>query len=287
LILGLTGVELFESAAHGFDTRLHREKLLDVRFGEIEHRMHCTRRGFLGAIAAFPAAFRLTAAEPLSIDLGYRQMYNLQFDDAHRTFAEWRRTNPGDPLGPASDAAAYLFTELDRLRVLESEFFVSDQRFFGTRPAPDPAVKRKFESALSDTEALASRSLTRNASDADALFANLMRHGLRADYLGLVEKSNLAALRETVAGRSAAEKLLNVRPDYYDAYVAIGVENYLLSFKAAPLRWLLRIGGAQTYKFYMDSYFFHKGKTYYWKIRARNASGNWGPWSDIHSFTPM
>ena len=52
-------------------------------------------------------------------------------------------------------------------------------------------------------------------------FADLMRHGLRADYLSLVEKSNLAALKETVQGRSAAERLLKVRPDYYDAYVAI------------------------------------------------------------------
>jgi len=37
-------------------------------------------------------------------------------------------------------------------------------------------------------------------------------------------------------------------PSCYDAYLAIGVENYILGLKPAPVRWLLRIYGAQTDK---------------------------------------
>ncbi len=40
--------------------------------------------------------------------------------------------------------------------------------------------------------------------------------------------------------------LLNTHPDCYDGYLAIGVENYLLSLKPAPLRWVLNWTGAQT-----------------------------------------
>jgi hypothetical protein len=40
--------------------------------------------------------------------------------------------------------------------------------------------------------------------------------------------------------------LLNTHPDCYDAYLAIGVENYLLSLKPAPVRWILNWSGAQT-----------------------------------------
>jgi hypothetical protein len=36
------------------------------------------------------------------------------------------------------------------------------------------------------------------------------------------------------------------QPGFYDAYLAIGIENYLLSLKPAPMRWLLRVGGAET-----------------------------------------
>jgi hypothetical protein len=37
-------------------------------------------------------------------------------------------------------------------------------------------------------------------------------------------------------------------PTCYDAYLAVGVENYLLSRNAAPVRWILRMSGAQTDK---------------------------------------
>ena len=46
--------------------------------------------------------------------------------------------------------------------------------------------------------------------------------------------------------RATAEKLLMIQPNYYDAYLALGVENYLFSLKPAPVRWFLQAGGAQT-----------------------------------------
>ena len=49
-----------------------------------------------------------------------------------------------------------------------------------------------------------------------------------------------------VAGDALAERLLAVDPTYYDAYLAVGVENYLLSLKPAPMRWVLGWTGAQT-----------------------------------------
>ena len=50
-----------------------------------------------------------TAPDPVSLETGFRQMYNLDFDGAHQTFATWEGAHPEDPLGPASNAAAYLF----------------------------------------------------------------------------------------------------------------------------------------------------------------------------------
>ncbi|HEX5230514.1 MAG TPA: hypothetical protein VFW44_22540, partial [Bryobacteraceae bacterium] len=46
--------------------------------------------------------------------------------------------------------------------------------------------------------------------------------------------------------RATAEKLLMLQPNYYDAYLAVGVENYLFSLKPAPVRWFLQAGGAET-----------------------------------------
>src|SRR5512133_3439512 len=93
------------------------------------------------ALALFPAA----RADFTPLDHGYRQMYNLQFDAAHHSFQNWERVHPDDPLGPVSDAAAYLFSEFDRLHILQSEFFLDNNSIFQfRRPNADPSVKKKF-----------------------------------------------------------------------------------------------------------------------------------------------
>jgi len=200
-------------------------------------------------VACALAACTMTCAaadltRPASLEDGYAQMYNRQFEDAHRTFRQWQAAHPANPLGPVSDAAAYLFSELDRLRILQSEFFAEDQRFLKTRkPTADSALKIEFEKDLAQADQLAT---AKPSGDTDAQFAAVLEHGLHSDYLALIEKRYVAALGETKQGRTAAERLLASHPDYYDANLAIGVENYLLSLKPASLRLLLRAGGAET-----------------------------------------
>ena len=186
---------------------------------------------------------------PTTLDAGYRDMYNLQFGEAHRAFEQWQQVHPDDPLGPVSDAAAHLFSEFDRLHILESELFVDDEKFENrSRPAPDPQLKRAFDVQLSKAKRLAQQALARDPHDANALLANIMAFGLEGDYLALIEKRDTQALKLLKQGRSAAEKLLAENPTCYDAYLAVGVENYMLSLKPAPVRWILRITGAQTDK---------------------------------------
>ena len=45
-----------------------------------------------------------------------------------------------------------------------------------------------------------------------------------------------------------AQQLLATHSNYYDAYLALGVENYLLSQQSMPMRWVLRVTGAETNK---------------------------------------
>jgi hypothetical protein len=185
----------------------------------------------------------LVHAGPTLLDVGYQQMYNLQFADAHQTFSQWQRLHPDDPLGPASDAAAYLFTEFDRLHILQSAFFTHDEHFTTDHKlTPDPSLKQNFETALNRAVALSDRV----PQDPDATFAAVLCHGLRSDYMALIEKHYLPSFKEMKTARTLAERLLETHPDYYDAWVAVGVENYMLSVKPAPIRWLLRLGGGET-----------------------------------------
>jgi len=188
-------------------------------------------------------------AQPTGLELGYRDMYNLQFDKAHRQFQDWQRAHPSDPMGPVSDAAAYLFSEFDRLHILESQFFTNDDGFENrTRPNPDPAVRQAFMAQIARTKQLSGAALTKNPNDTNALFASVLMLGLQGDYAALIEKKDMAGLAYLKDGRAMADRLLKLDPNCYDAYIAVGVENYLLSLKPAPIRWLLRFGGAQTDK---------------------------------------
>jgi hypothetical protein len=190
-----------------------------------------------------------TSVDPPNLEAGYRQMYNLDFDTAHQTFIAWEHAHPEDPLGPVSNAAAYLFAEFDRMHILESELFIDDNRFEHRKSfSPDPKIRDAFNSELQRAEQSADRVLGKTPDDHAAIFAKVMVGGLRGDYLALVEKRNMAALTTIKNSRALAEKLLSQDPSYYDAYLAIGVENYLLSVNPAPVRWFLRLTGARTDK---------------------------------------
>lgn len=193
-------------------------------------------------LSAVTAASSREAVE--SLDLGYRRMYSLDFPGAERIFAAWQQERPDDPLGPVSEAADQLFSELHRMGILEAQFFVDDDSF--TERAgrkPDPAVKLRFDSALGRAEDLARKRLVFDPADKDALFSLALASGLRADYLSLIEARNFAALSPTKRANEWAEKLLRIDPDYADAYLATGLSKYIIGSTPAPIRWVLRIGG--------------------------------------------
>jgi hypothetical protein len=150
-------------------------------------------------------------------------------------------------MGAVSNAAAYLFAEFDRLNILHSEFFVEDS-IFRHRPkvTADPAVRKAFDAELAKTLQLSDATLAKSPRDTDALFVKIMALGLRADFDALIDRHYLDSLKVLKSSRATAEQLLAIEPAYYDAYLAVGVENYMLSLKPAPIRWFLQMNGAET-----------------------------------------
>ena len=197
------------------------------------------------SLAGATACLAVPPENPV-LSSGFSQMYNLQFQAAHQTFQGYQQSHPTDPLGPVSDAAAYLFSEFNRLGILQSQFLTDNNEVLHSHPKEDVEIARKFEAALSHTDTLVTAALKASPVDPNALLAQAMRFGLHADYLALIQKRELAALSEIKQGVASADRLLAAHPDYHDAYIAKGVENYLLSLKPAPVRWLLRATGAQT-----------------------------------------
>uniref|UniRef100_A0A7V4XTK2 Lipoprotein n=1 Tax=Acidobacterium capsulatum TaxID=33075 RepID=A0A7V4XTK2_9BACT len=185
-------------------------------------------------------------ADPV-LEHGYGQMYNVNFAGAHQTFDAYIQAHPDDPMGPVSDAAAYLFAELDRLGILDLRLFADNSRFsHRKRPTPNPAVQQKFQARIDEAKRLAAAALSKNPKDVSALLASTLADGLQSDYAALILKHDLDALRFSNRATVLAQKTLAVDPHCYDAYLAVGIENYLLGIKPAPVRWVLSWTGAQT-----------------------------------------
>lgn len=195
----------------------------------------------LGTLAA--GASDLAFSLP-PLDRGFHLLYNLDFSGAHTVFATYEQSHPEDPLGPTSDAAGLLFSEFHRLGVLESQFFEDDKKFDNRlKLSPDAGVRTRFDAAVQKAESLAQSRLAKDPKDKNSLFAMTLCNGLQADYAALIEKRNVASLRYTKESTKWAEKTLAADPGYYDAHIAGGISKYLIGSMAAPVRWLVRLGG--------------------------------------------
>ena len=197
----------------------------------------------VGAKAASAAPLR--TGNPL--DDGYRDMYNLRFLDTHIKFQDWMKAHPEDPMGPVSDAAAWLFSEFERLHIIDVQLFANQSKFDSRHSLnPDPAVRKSFEDRLNQASNLADAALKRNAKDARALYVKTLVSGMRSDYALMIDKKDLNALNYSKEASAWSKQALAADPHMYDAYLASGVENYMLSLKWAPLRWFLSFTGAGT-----------------------------------------
>jgi len=177
---------------------------------------------------------------------GYQRLYDLDFSGAQRNFEAWEKVNPENPMGPVSEAAGVLFSEFNRLGVLEAQFYEDDSVFAARKKyEADPAQKKQFEEKLDRAEALGKARLARDLHDRDALLAMTLAAGLRSDFAALIEKKNLASLHYTKEATAWANQLLAADPTCYDAHLASGVSRYIIGSMSAPVRWILRVGGIQ------------------------------------------
>jgi hypothetical protein len=184
------------------------------------------------AVPAIPADGRPAQIAVLHVpklDAGFHLLYELKPAEARAQFEAWQKSHPGDPLGSASEAAAYLFEECYRQGVLTSEFFLDNKRFLGkVALKPDPELRAAFFAADKQAQDLAQMRLQTNPDDTNALFAMTLSVGMQADYASLIDKHQVESLKMIGDADSYAKKLLVVAPDGADAYLTLGAANYII-----------------------------------------------------------
>ncbi len=194
-------------------------------------------------ILALPAS---AAGASSDLDQVFRSLYNFDFPAAQTALDQRIAAHPDDPLPYAVRAAAYLFYELDRLQILESEFFADDKRIIEKKKLkPDPDIRAKLFDAIAAVQKRAETALSRDPNDTEALFSMCVVNGVTSDYTALVEKRQMRSLPSVKRSNNYAQRLLKIDPKFYDAYLTTGISEYLLGSLPFLIRWFFRMDGVQ------------------------------------------
>ncbi len=188
-----------------------------------------------------PLGDSLAADVPVpGVDRALNRLYNTDFNGAFTLLDQYVAAKPNDPLGYALRSSGYLFSELDRLGILEGEFFADDKRIAEKKgQKPDPAVRTKFFQAVEDAQSRALRQLGAKSDDQNALFSMALAQGVVLDYTALVEKRQLSSLSSARKANDYAQRLVKLNPQYYDAYLTTGLTEYLVASLPFYVRWFV------------------------------------------------
>lgn len=220
-------------------------------------RIHLPRRPHLLAplllllpSAAFPNATASPAADSPAFNTipelraGFDLLYEQKFDEARDAFSKWESAHPDEPFGESAIASCYLFEELYRQNVLTSEFFLDEKRFLrGIDSKPDADRMKHFREAVARVRQLSGSRQKTNPNDGEALFALTLTAGMESDESTILEKKHLEGLKRMKEANKYGKQLLAEYPDANDAYVALGIANYVIGSLNSGQRFALWFDG--------------------------------------------
>lgn len=205
--------------------------------------------GFVICAMCAPAAAADGSAcgvESPELTEAFDHLYNFNFPAAHADINRYIGAHPREPIGYAIRAAAYLFYELDRLGILESQFLTSDKHIADKKTLrPDPQVRAQFLKALEEAQSRAEAALAAHPGDRQGLFAMSIVEGVTTDYMAFVEKHQIASLSPAKRSNSYAQQLLKLNPPCVDAYITAGITEYMVGSLPFFIRWFVRFDNVQ------------------------------------------
>jgi len=183
-------------------------------------------------------------AAEVPVSAGYDHFYNNEFDQALVVFEADLKAHPEDPQMFNHVAQGILYREMLRSGALESQL-VSGNNPFLRRPKMEISDqdKQRFEYCFSQAVSISEGKLNRKPNDLDALAALSVAHGLKSNYLFLVEKSWVDSLKEATAARKANEQIRELDSKDVDAKLVYGLNEYVVGSLPFYMRALGFIGG--------------------------------------------
>ena len=174
---------------------------------------------------------------------GDDHFFNLEYDQAIQDYTALTQQNSSDPIPYNDIAGAYLYKEMLRLGMLDSSAMGKINGFLHERPKPDPRAEAQFTEALDKGRQAAEALLRKDAHDTHALYALCTNYGLEGNYDFMLKRTWVQALRNADRAKEYCDQVVNLDPNFIDAYLLPGLVEYVAGSLPLPVRMLASIGG--------------------------------------------
>ena len=170
---------------------------------------------------------------------GFADIFNLDYDRAWLKFSALEREYPNHP-APALYLASILWLEeMLRRQDLSLNRFIAPTYFSGkTNIAMPPGQRESFFNYLLKSQELSRAILKKNPRDRDARYFIATASGLRASFAITIDHSLREAFRSGGRAYAATKKLIEEDPKYYDAYLTVGIYEYIAGSIPWYLKWM-------------------------------------------------
>lgn len=186
----------------------------------------------LHAQSGDPAAFEAARRE------GVDFLYNLDYVSAKARFDEMVRLDPDHPAGYYYLATAKWLSILNSMRRLQTGLYTDDSFFAGSSDEIDPQQEREFRQLVSRSILVSKARLRENSRDIEALYFQGAAYGMLAGFEATVARRFKSALDNAKRGVERHKKVIKLDPNFGDAYLSIGLYDYVIG----TLPWLIRYG---------------------------------------------
>jgi tetratricopeptide (TPR) repeat protein len=174
----------------------------------------------------------------------HEHFYNLDYEGALTRFEAIQKANPQSAIVTGYILMTLVFRELYRQDLLDTTYYAHDSFLTSKRNVPvPPDVRDRIESLTNSAVALCDRQIKANPNDANAYFARGYARGMHAAFITLADHSYVAAARQGYASRGDSEQALKIDPDYVDAKMAIGIQQFAVASLPRLLRMMVGIAG--------------------------------------------
>jgi len=173
------------------------------------------------------ALLKVSAAQDFNqvhtlISDGIAATYNIDFNSALSKFQQAKNIAPNDPRGPFFESTVYFWKAMLTKNKTDYETYLN--------------LSDKIIEKCSET-------IDKNENDLDAQMYMGWTYTIRAFLVYTVDKNVLKAASDIKDGNKALTFVVEKNPNYYDAYLGLGVYNYMISMIPRKLQWLTSILG--------------------------------------------